>query len=54
VGKHHVHTAGAIQSFGINIVTTAQGGKHNIALGCNETTGDLKVSQFELSAVQVR
>ena len=52
--KTAVRTAGAIQSFGINIVTTAQGGKHNIALACNETTGDLKVSQYELSAVQVR
>jgi hypothetical protein len=52
--KTNVHTPGAIQGFGINIVTTAQGGKHNIALACNETTGDLKVPQFELSAVQVR
>jgi hypothetical protein len=50
-----VHTAGAIQSFGINIVTTPQGGKHTIALACNETApGDLKIPQFELSAVQVR
>jgi hypothetical protein len=53
--KTNVHTAGAIQSFGINIVTTAQGGKHTIALACNETApGDLKIPQFELSAVQVR
>jgi len=53
--KTAVHTAGAIQQFGINIVTTPQGGKHTFSLACNETTGgDLKVPQFELSAVQVR
>jgi hypothetical protein len=53
--KTNVHTAGAIQSFGINIVTTAQGGKHNIAVACNETApGDLKIPQYEISAVQVR
>jgi len=53
--KTNVHTAGAIQSFGINIVTTPQGGQHTFSLACNEATGgDLKVPQFELSAVQVR
>ena len=52
--KTNVHTAGAIQSFGINIVTTPQGGTHTFSLACNETTADLKVPQFELSAVQVR
>ena len=53
--KTNVHTAGAIQGFGINIVTTAQGGKHNIALACSETApGDLKIPQYEISAVQVR
>jgi hypothetical protein len=52
--KTNVHTAGAIQGVGINIVTTPQGGKHSIALACRETSGDLKVPQFELSAVQVR
>jgi hypothetical protein len=52
--KTNVHTAGAIQGFGINIVTTPQGGKHTFTLACRETTGDLKVPQFELSAVQVR
>lgn len=52
--KTNVHTAGAIQGVGINIVTTAQGGKHSIAVACRETSGDLKVPQFELSAVQVR
>jgi hypothetical protein len=35
-------------------VTTPQGGKHTISVACNETTGDVKVPQFELSAVQVR
>jgi hypothetical protein len=52
--KTNVHTAGAIQSFGINIVTTPQGGKHTFTLACRESVGDLKVPQFELSAVQVR
>jgi hypothetical protein len=40
--------------YGINIVTTPQGGKHTISVACNETTGDLKVSHYELSAIQVR
>ncbi len=40
--------------FGINIVTTPQGGKHTFSVACNEITGDLKVSQFELSAITVR
>src|SRR3954469_14904215 len=48
--KTNVHTPGAIQGFGINIVTTPQAGKHNIAVACNETAGDLKIPQFELSA----
>ena len=53
--KTNVHTAGGIQGFGINIVTTPQGGDHTFSLACNETApGDLKVPQFELSAVQVR
>ncbi|HEX3293220.1 MAG TPA: hypothetical protein VHR38_05735 [Solirubrobacterales bacterium] len=41
-------------AFGINIITTAQGGKHQFSLACTEQTSDLKVHQFELSAVQVR
>lgn len=55
--KTNVHApggAGDLGSFGINIVTTPQGGKHTISLACRETEGDLKVPQFELSAVQVR
>jgi hypothetical protein len=52
--RTNVHTPGPIQGFGINIVTTPQGGKHTFSLACNETTGDLRVPQFELSAVQVR
>jgi hypothetical protein len=52
--KTNVHTPGGIQGFGINIATTPQGGKHTFSLACNETTGDLKVPQFELTAVQVR
>jgi hypothetical protein len=50
-----VHTPGTDAGFGINIVTTPQAGEHTISVACNETsTGDLKVSSFELSAVQVR
>jgi hypothetical protein len=50
-----VHSPGPDAGFGINIVTTPQGGKHTISVACNETgAGDLKVSSFELSAVQVR
>jgi hypothetical protein len=52
--KTNVHTPGGIQGVGINIVTTPQGGKHTISVACNETVGDVKVPQFELSAVQVR
>ena len=52
--KTSVHTPGGIQGFGINIVTTPQGGQHTFSVACNETIGDLKVPQFELSAIQVR
>jgi hypothetical protein len=50
--KTNVH--GGDAGFGINIVTTPQGGQHTFSVACNETTADLKVDQFELSAVQVR
>jgi len=49
-----VHTPSTDTGFGINIVTTPQGGKHTISVACNETQADLKVPSFELSAVQVR
>jgi hypothetical protein len=39
---------------GINIVTTPLGGKHTFSVACNETAGDLKVHQFQLSALTVR
>ena len=52
--KTNVHTPGGIEGFGINIGTTAQGGKHTFSVACREDTGDLKVPQFELTAVQVR
>jgi hypothetical protein len=53
--KTNVHTPGTgVSSFGINIVTTPTGGKETFSLACRESTGDLKVPQFELSAVQVR
>jgi hypothetical protein len=40
--------------YGINIVTTPQGGKHTYSIACNELAGDLKVNQFQLSALTVR
>jgi hypothetical protein len=53
--KTNVHAPDTgVAGFGINIVTTPQGGKHTFTLACRESTGDLKVPQFELSAVQVR
>jgi hypothetical protein len=53
--KTNVHALDTgVASFGINIATTPQGGKHTISLACRESSGDLKVPQFELSAVQVR
>jgi hypothetical protein len=53
--KTNVHVPGSgVAGFGINIVTTAQGGKHTFSVACTETAGDLKLPQYELSAVQVR
>jgi hypothetical protein len=40
--------------YGINIVTTPQGGQHTYSVACNEFHGDLKVQQFQLSAITVR
>jgi hypothetical protein len=39
---------------GINIVTTPLGGRHTFSVACNETAGNLKVNQFQLSALTVR
>jgi hypothetical protein len=53
--KTNVHSpATGVASFGINIVTTPTAGKDSFTLACRESAGDLKVPQFELSAVQVR
>jgi hypothetical protein len=52
--KTNVRGDGGLAGFGMNIVTTAQGGKHTFSLACTEDTPDLKIHQFELSAVQVR
>ena len=52
--KTNLHTPGGIEGFGINIGTTAQGGKHTFSVACTQVTGDLKVPQFELTAVQTR
>ena len=40
--------------YAINIVTTPQGGSHTYTVACNELAGDLKVQQFQLSALTVR
>src|SRR5262245_8868130 len=50
----HVPTGGGVAGFGISIVTTPLGGKHTFSLACTESSGDLRLPQFELSAVQVR
>jgi hypothetical protein len=47
-------TADHGDGYGINIVTTALGGQHTFSVACNERTGDLKVNQFQLSAISVR
>jgi hypothetical protein len=52
--KTNIHTPGGIEGFGINIGTIAEGGKHTFSIACTETTGDLKVPQFELTALQTR
>jgi hypothetical protein len=50
-----VRTVGAQdEGYGINIVTTAQGGQHTISVACNEVNGNLTVPTYQLSAVQVR
>jgi hypothetical protein len=48
------HPANHGDGFGINIVTTPLGGAHTLSVACNETNGDLRVHQFQLSAISVR
>lgn len=48
------HAANHGEGAGINIVTTPLGGNHTFSVACNETAGDLKVQQFQLSAITVR
>ncbi len=47
-------TANHGDGYGINIVTTPLGGQHTFSVACNEAAGDLKVEQFQLSAISVR
>ena len=42
------------KSYGINIVAKPTGGTHTYSLNCNEISGDLRVTQYELSAATVR
>jgi hypothetical protein len=48
------HQADHGEGVGINIVTTPLGGKHTFSVACNENAGDLRVQQFQLSALTVR
>jgi hypothetical protein len=48
------HTAKHGSGAGINIVTTPQGGEHTYSVACKETSGDIRVRQFQLSAATVR
>jgi hypothetical protein len=48
------HAANHGEGAGINIVTTPLGGKHTFSVACNQTAGDLKVQQYQLSAITVR
>lgn len=47
-------TATRGDGYGINIVTTPLGGQHTFSVACNETAGDLKVQNYQLSAITVR
>jgi hypothetical protein len=49
-----ITTAGHGEGAGINIVTTPLGGKHTFSVACNETQGDLKIQDYQLSAITVR
>ena len=48
------HTSNHGAGYGINIVTTPLGGSHSFSVACNENEGDLKMQQFQLSALTVR
>jgi hypothetical protein len=54
-GPHGTATATDFgEGAGINIVTTPLGGRHTFTVACNETAGNLRVEQFQLSAITVR
>jgi hypothetical protein len=48
------HTANHGEGAGINIVTTPLGGRHTFSVACNENEGDLKILDYQLSAITVR
>jgi hypothetical protein len=48
------HTANHGEGVGINIVTTPLGGRHTFTVACNENEGDLKIQDYQLSAITVR
>ena len=55
--NHPAPNADFGDGYGINIITTPQGGQHTYSVACNETSpaaSDLRVRQFQLSAVQTR
>jgi hypothetical protein len=48
------HTTQHGDGYGINVITAPLGGVHTLSVACNETEGDLRVHQYQLSAFQVR
>jgi hypothetical protein len=53
--KIDVPSASDPKDYGINIVAKpSSGGTHTYSVNCKETTGDLKVNRFQLSAATVR
>jgi hypothetical protein len=48
------HQADHGDGYGINVITPPLGGVHTLSVACNETNGDVRVHQYQLSAFQVR
>lgn len=48
------HQADHGDGYGINVVTPPLGGAHTLSVACNESFGDLRVHQYQLSAFAIR
>jgi hypothetical protein len=48
----HVNDNG--DGWGINTITTAQGGQHSYSVACNETAGNITIRQLQLSGLGLR